>query len=165
MSAISYGWRKGGRGGLWKGIETSQKVHPQSGRMCYAHTTGFLKLAISTTAALYGWAEIGTSLKPGSTHAALGYWTSSATAGVDGCYLINDITAVFEMPCYTGTTYADARDGEVCDILLASNDGTPQYAQPGTSSTDVLIVAGGPNTSDTDSIMVKINFEKLQTDT
>ena len=164
MSAIAYGWRKGGRGGLWKGIAATQHFHPQGGRMCYLDATGFVVGALTATGALFGWAEIGTSLKPGSTAASNGYWSSSSVANTDKCYVINDLTAVFEMPCASGTTYADARDGELCDIV-GVNDGTIQTANPGTNVQDVLIVAGGPNTSATNSIMVKINFEELQTDT
>lgn len=164
MSEIIFGHRKGGRTGVWKPIAASQMFHPNGGSLVYLDTNGRVTLALSATGSLYGWAETPHSLKPGSTDASNGYWTSSSTAGSDSCFVISDLTAVFEMPCTSGTTYVDARDGELCDIV-GVNDGTKQTASPGTNSTDVLIVFGGPLSGATDSIMVKLNDAEMQKDT
>lgn len=163
--ALRYGHIKGGKNGDWLPIAASQKIHPNGGKVVYLDTSGHVTIAVSATNKIYGWAELPNSLKVGSTDASNGYWTSSSTAAADSCFVITDVTAVFEMPCYTGTSFADARVGETCDILLASADGTRQYAQPGTTTTDVLIVRGGPPSGATTSILISLNDDEMQRDT
>lgn len=134
----------------------------QGGCWVIMNGSGFLEVALTATATLFGFAIAPTGSTGAGTTA--GIWKSSATAGADRIPVIRNTDARFLMPA--DDTVTQAMIGNACD-LIGVNDGTLQKADVGTSSTDVVVIddlginAGG-NTTD---VVVKLNPAKIQADT
>ena len=160
----SYGYIQGSRKTVWAPVAASLKVHPKGGYYCLRDANGRITLALDASATLYGWAEFPTSLEAGSTDASNGYWTSNSSAGVDRVLVMTGLSTIFAMPVVSGDVYAEARNGETCDITgVATADGSPQEANLSASSTVVLIVEGG-DLNNTSIIYTSINPAKRQVD-
>ena len=161
---IRYGHVGGGKWGRRHPVAATQYFHPRGSHFVYFDSNGRVTLALTSTATLGGWACVPTTFEPGSTADANGYWTSSATAGADKIFVIQDITAIYHCPTTAaGGLSVQARIGELSDIV-GVNDGTAQYVTPGTNTTDVLINMG-LIPGETNEILVRINEAKNQKDT
>ncbi|MEK9722311.1 MAG: hypothetical protein VW405_02345 [Rhodospirillaceae bacterium] len=126
-------------------------------------SNGRVTLALTATATLFGWAELGFSPDAALVTGDAGsrVFTSSSTAG-----------ATKELVHLAGSgecdgfwipdagTPAQARVGEACD-LVGVNDGTKQTSNSGTSSTDVLRIIDFDGTD----CFVMVNPAKVQADT
>jgi hypothetical protein len=160
----SYGYIRGPRNLFWAPVAASLKVHPKGGFWVARDSSGNITLALDATATLYGWGHFPRSLEAGSTAASNGYWTSNSSAGVSRVLVDIGIGTVFSMPVVSGDVYAEARNGETCDITgVASADGSPQEANLSASSTVVLVVEGG-DLDNTSLIYTSINPAKRQVD-
>lgn len=149
-------------------VAASQMFLPRSAHFIYLDSSGHVTFGATSTDKLYGWALVPQSFQIGSTAASNGYWTSSATAGADKVSVIPfacNLHIVYRVPTTpAGGLAVAARCGETCDIV-GTNDGTIQYATPGTTSTDVLLVVGIPEDGDTNQIYVCANEGEIQKDT
>ena len=145
-------------------VADAQKFHPNGAAFVYLDSNGYVTLALTATATIFGWALVPRSL--GRDDLANGYWTSK-TAATTGISYVPVIVArenpgvTYRVPNAAGLAVL-ARCGELCD-LIAVNDGTKQYADLATATTDVLAIVGLQNDGDTNSILVTI--EKVQGDT
>lgn len=152
-------------------VAASQMIQFIGGSLVYADTSGHMTLALSATATLFGWAVAPTTAQYGSTDSTNGYWTSSSTAGLSKI-LVYPFAAngdlVFKMHTILASTSTGlcvaARVGELADIV-GVNDGTRQYAVPGTNTTDVLQFLGLCEDGDTDAAYFCVNKAKVQADT
>ncbi len=153
-------------------VAASQYFNFSGGGLVYLDSSGHVTLALSATATLWGYAEIPKSAVYGSNQT---YWLSSSTAGLSKILVYPFIAnpgLVFKMPTILAATSTGlciaARVGETADIV-AVNDGTRQYALPGTQSTDILTMVAlceyvGPQDTDTDAAYFCVNSGKLQID-
>jgi hypothetical protein len=154
-------------------VAALQYFNFSGGGLVYMDSSGHITLGLTATDKLWGYAEIpkGASYESNQT-----YWLSSSTAGLSKI-LVYPFCAnpglLFKMPTILASTSTGlcvaARVGELCDIV-AVNDGTRQYAVPGTSSTDVLQFVAlceyvGPGDSDTDAAFFTFNDAETQKDT
>lgn len=145
-------------------VAASQKFTHASGAFVHLDGSGHVTLSLTATATIFGYAIAPQGV--GAAAAGSAYWQSSATAGADKIFVITDLDAEFVVPADDTVTVAMA--GNACDIV-GVNDGTPQTADVGTSSTDVLLIQGvatkmGSMYAATDAI-VKRNHLKVQADT
>jgi hypothetical protein len=152
-------------------VAASQLIQFVGGSLVYADASGHMTLALTATTTLFGWAKAPKSAQYGSSAASNGYWTSSSTAGLDKIlvypFAVNG-DMLFKMPTIllatsTGLCVA-ARVGETVDIV-GVNDGTRQYAVPGTNTTDVLQFVALCEDGDTDAAYFAVNKAKVQADT
>ena len=149
-------------------VAASQIFHPQGGAIVYLDSSGHVTLALTATDKIWGWAFVPRSYEVGSTNASNGYWTSSSTAAADKVMVAPfamNIGMLFKMPTTSaGGLAVRARSGETCDIV-GVNNGTVQYATPGTTSTDVLLFITLDPDGDTNSALFTANEDELQKDT
>lgn len=142
-------------------VAALQYFHERGGAITYADASGHQTLALTATASVFGWLELGISADGPGVAGAVGsqYWLSSATAGADSrpCRILNPCEA-FWMPA--DATPAQTDVGNACD-LIGVNDGTKQTADIGTSSTDILRIIHQDGTD----VLVMVNPAKLQADT
>jgi len=163
------------RPGLWAAmypIAASQYFNFSGGGLVYLDSSGHVTLALTATATLFGYAEIPKSAAYGATQT---YWLSSSTAGRDKILVYPFVAnpgLVFKMPTILAATSTGlciaARVPETADIV-AVNDGTRQYALPGTQSTDILVMLAlceyvAPGDTDTDAAFFTVNPGKLHID-
>ncbi len=142
----------------------SQKFHELGGALLFSDA-GDLKLSLTATAHVFGWAVLGfgANVDGISTDAAGSrYWTSSSTASTK--YMAKPLTPseCIWMPGDASFVSGTHR-GLDCD-LIGVNDGTKQQADIGTSSTNILriIGAGSDDGGSATDILVMINPIKLQ---
>jgi hypothetical protein len=151
-------------------VAASQLIQFIGGSLVYADSSGHMTLALTATTTLFGWAVAPTSAQYGSTDSTNGYWTSSSTAGLSKILVYPFIAnpgLVFKMHTILASTSTGlcvaARVGETADIV-GVNDGTRQYAVPGTQSTDVLAFLALCEDGDTDAAYFTVNPGKMQLD-
>lgn len=148
-------------------VAASQIFNFLGGWLVYANSSGHMTLALTATAKLFGYGIAPKSATFGSTANTAGYWTSSATAGADKILVFPfcfNPGMVFVMPTTaSGGLCVQARVGECCDIV-GVNDGTVQYATPGTISTKVLLFGGLLPNADTNAARFAINPAMIQAD-
>ena len=149
-------------------VAASQYFNFSGGALVYLDTNGRVTLALTATATLFGYAQLPKSAQYGSTSTT--YWLSSSTAGLDKILVYPFIAnpgLVFKMPTILASTSTGlcvrARCGETADIV-GVNDGTRQYALPGTQSTDILAFLDLVEDGDTDAAYFTLNIGKVQMD-
>jgi len=166
MSEVRYGPVIGDYRAVELPVAASQMFHPNGAAFVYLDSSGYVTLAITATTYLFGWALVPRSLA--GTDLANGYWTSNATAGASKVPVIaaamNPKVAYRVPTTAAGGLAVAARIGE-CSDLVGVNDGTIQYATPGTNATDVLLNVALPEDGDTNSIIVTFNPNTIQRDT
>jgi len=150
-------------------VAASQIFHPTGGHLVYMDSSGHMTLALTAIGHLYGWCFAPRSFEVGSTAASNGYFTSSSTAGgtkLPVASFARNPGMRFKMPTTaSGGLAVQARVGEACDIV-GVNDGTAQYATPGTASTNVLLFDGLCEDGDTNAAYFTINAgSEIQTTT
>lgn len=151
--------------------EVEMKEYPVAANQFFRHDgvnavfldAGYLKLALTATATLLGFAVVPKGRGAGTSDA---YWKSAGTAGVDKIQVITDPRAVVLAPADDATAITDL--DLACD-LIAVNDGTATTVDIGTSSTDVFkIVEQGSAPkygAGTNDVAIRINPLKYQADT
>ena len=142
-------------------VAASQFFSHTGGGFVYLDGSGHITLALSATATLKGYVEDPNGKGAGASDS---YWKSSATAGADKLFVITDPDAEFLVPA--STTVTDAMAGNVYD-LIGVNDGTAQYVDLATSTTDMVAIVkkGSDYGGGTTDAVVKINPLKYQADT
>jgi len=155
----TFGPIKGPIVGSYLPIAASQYFAFGGGAFGDLNSSGHYTIAETADTALWGWA-----LAPKSVTATAGltYYLSSSTAGADKLFVIHCVETVFDMPTSTATMAA-SQVGELCDLISTNGATTPQYANVGTNSTDVLRVVGGDITLDIAHVVM--NEATLQKDT
>lgn len=167
MSEVRYGPVIGSYNTIMFPVTDAQMFHPNGAAFVFLDANGKVSIAITATASLFGWALVPRSLK--GTDLTNGFWTSlsSGTTGVS--YVPVIVAAMNPKVAYRVPTTAAgglavaARLGE-CSDLVGVNDGTVQYATPGTISTAVLLNVALPEDGDTNSIIVTFNPNTIQRD-
>lgn len=171
MSEVRYGPVIGDYRTVEFPVAASQMFHPNGAAFVCLNSSGHVTLALTYVVGppeenicLFGWALVPRSLK--GTDQSNGFWTSSATAGASKVPVIvaaMNPKVAYRVPCTAASAIAK-RLGE-CSDLVGVNDGTVQYATPGTTDADVLLNVALPEDGDTNSIIVTINPNAIQRDT
>ena len=169
-SKLNYGVvPKAGLFSMMYPVAASQYFNFSGGALIYLDSSGRVTLGLTATATLFGYAQLPKSAQYGASSST--YWLSSSTAGLDKILVFPFVAnpgMIFIMPTILAATSTglcvQARCGETADIV-GVNDGTRQYALPGTQSTDILaFVALLEDTADTDAAYFTLNPGKVQMD-
>ena len=119
-------------------VAASQKFFHEGGAFCYLDGSGHVVRAVTATTTLYGWVLVPQGRGAGTSDA---YWQSSATAGKDKVMVVVDEDARFLVPLDDDITIANV--GNALDVALpATNDGTVQQLDVGTTTNDVARIVG-----------------------
>lgn len=166
MSEVRYGPVIGSYNTIMFPVTDAQMFHPNGAAFVFLDANGKVSIAITATTSLFGWALVPRSLK--GTDQSNGFWTSLTAASTGVSYVPVIVAAMnpkvaYRVPC-TAASAVLARLGE-CSDLVGVNDGTVQYATPGTTDTDVLLNVALPEDGDTNSIIVTFNPNTIQRDT
>jgi hypothetical protein len=166
MASIKYGCITPNPKMVTLPVAASQYFYHNGVNAVYLDGSGYVTLALTATATLYGIAVVPTGMGAGSS---ANYWLSSATAAADSIQVIPlslNPSALFLCPA--DDTATAAMIGNTAD-LIAVNDGTATTVDVGTTTTDVFLIENygtNPtiNASATD-VVVRINPSKVQADT
>lgn len=171
MSEVRYGPVIGSYNTVMFPVADAQMFHPNGAAFVYLDAYGKVTLAVTADTYLFGWALVPRSLK--GTDLTNGYWTSLTVgaAVIVGTSKVPVIVAAmnpnvaYRVPTTpAGGLAIAARIGECSDLVGVIDDGSVQYATPGTNATDVLLNVALPEDGDTNSILVTINPNTIQRD-
>lgn len=140
---IKYGHYRGGDSGVPVKIAASQVFKGRSGRFVYLDGSGNAVIADDGANEIFG-------------HAEESERTSSSTAGIEECKVIDDPSAIFRIPVGAGTYVATMR-GKSCDIIKDSNN--IQGADLTANTDAVLIVVDGDLVNNA-YVDVRINYKE-----
>lgn len=159
MARIKFGpERQGGPKPINLPFAASQIFHELGGAVTYTDSNGRQAGALTATATVFGWANLGFSVGDSHVSGTLGSrkFTTSSTAGEK--HLVTPLSEadVFWMPA-DDTFVEGTHRGIDCD-LIGVNDGTKQVADIGTSSTNILRILDGTGTE----VLVMVRSAVLQ---
>lgn len=152
--------------GVTRPVAASQKFNPNGAKFVYLDSSGYITVAATNQATLYGWACSPTSLE--GTDSSNGYWTSNSVAGTDKLLVYPaslNLGVIFRVPLYVAGDGLDARCAEGCNVNTLTGTTYMQTVDVSSGVTPLtLLVVDLPADGDVNSILVCFSPLLIQTD-